>query len=165
MPFLIGIFTAIVCFIGLNAAMVPVSKSQYCGSKCHEMNSAYTSWELSVHGTNQYGVSVECIDCHLPSKEKYFSHVATKVYLGAKDIYKHNFGDEYDVEKMSKKVSIHMPSRRCLNCHNNLLAKGDNSAARQAHSKILTAPDKPENRCMTCHENAGHERQKKLFSQ
>ena len=86
---LAGFAFAVVFFVALNAAMVPISRSEYCGGTCHEMNGAYLSWELSSHGSNARGIRVECIDCHLPSKDKYFTHVAAKGYAGLKDAYKH----------------------------------------------------------------------------
>jgi cytochrome c-type protein NapC/trimethylamine-N-oxide reductase cytochrome c-type subunit TorC len=162
---LVGFAFALLCFIVLNAIMVPVSKSEYCGSKCHEMNTAYLSWELSSHGTNASGIRVECIDCHLPVKDRYFTHLAAKAYAGGKDIYKHYFGDEYDLEKIRKRVLDHISNQRCLHCHDNLLAKAGSSAARIAHTAVLAEPDAPENRCVQCHEDVGHQRQNKLFSQ
>lgn len=101
--FLAGFVFAVLCFVGLNMAMVPVSKSEYCGSKCHEMNTAYQTWELSPHGANRYGISVDCINCHLPPKEKYFTHLVAKAYMGTKDAYKHHFGGEYDIKRPTKK--------------------------------------------------------------
>lgn len=163
-PFLVGILFAILCFIGLNAAMVPVSKSEYCGSKCHEMNAAYLSWELSPHGANAHGVRVECVDCHLPPKEHFFAHIAAKARDGAKDTYKHYFGGQYDLEKIRRKVLSHMPNQRCLYCHDHLLDKPNSSAARVAHAAVLTEPGAPENRCVECHQDAGHQRHSKLFS-
>lgn len=163
--FLAGIVFSLLCFIGLNAAMVPVSKSEYCGSKCHEMNTAYRTWELSPHGANTMGIRVECIDCHLPSKDKYFTHLTIKAYVGAKDIYKHYFGDKYDIEKMRQKVLGSISNQRCLNCHDNLLVKPSSSAARIAHIASLANPDVPENRCVQCHEDTGHQRHNKTFSQ
>ena len=115
--FLTGVVFDLFCFVALNAAMVPVSKSEYCGGKCHEMNMAYLTWELSTHGTNTKGIRVECIDCHLPEKEKYFAHITAKAYEGAKDMYKHYFGGEYDGEKIRLKVISHLPNERCLHCH------------------------------------------------
>ena len=73
LTFLAGLIFALLCFVGLNLAMKPVSSSEYCGSKCHEMTTAYQSWELTIHGANNKGIRVECIDCHLPPKEKYFT--------------------------------------------------------------------------------------------
>ena len=163
--FLAGIVFAVLCFLGLNAAMVSVSKSQYCGSKCHEMKTAYRSWELSGHGANKFGIRVECVDCHLPAKDRYFTHIAAKAYEGAKDLYMHHFGGEYDIEKTRQKVLAHIPNQRCLNCHDDLLARDHNSAARKAHTALLNAPDAAEHRCVQCHENVGHEREKKLYSQ
>ena len=78
--FIAGFAFAIICFIVLNLAMEPVSTSEYCGSKCHEMNTAYQSWELSTHGSNVKGIRVACIECHLPPKDRYFSHIIAKAY-------------------------------------------------------------------------------------
>jgi cytochrome c nitrite reductase small subunit len=164
LAFLAGFVFAILCFVGINAAMEATSKSEFCGSKCHEMKAAYRSWELSIHGANKSGVRVECIECHLPPKDQYFAHVITKTYKGGKDIYKHHFGGEYDTEKIRKKVVKHMANQTCLHCHNDLLAKPSNSKARMAHVASLSQPEVSENRCVWCHEDAGHERQNKLFS-
>jgi cytochrome c nitrite reductase small subunit len=161
---LTGFVLALLCFVGINAMMVPVSKSEYCGSKCHEMKTAYQTWELSRHGSNNMGIRVECIDCHLPSKDHYFRHLITKAYVGGKDTYKHYFGEDYDIEKLRKKVYDRIQSQRCMNCHDDLLAKPGSSAARKAHLESLANPDAAENRCVKCHENAGHERVNKLFS-
>jgi cytochrome c-type protein NapC/trimethylamine-N-oxide reductase cytochrome c-type subunit TorC len=162
--FMVGVGFAVLSFIGLNAAMGPTSTSHYCSSKCHEMNTAYQTWELSEHGAGRKGVRVECIDCHLPPKDKFFTHVAAKAYVGGKDIYKHYFGGEYDLENMRKKVLDQMLDERCVNCHNNLLARPSGPAARIAHTASLARPNSPEARCLACHEYAGHQRKSKLFS-
>lgn len=164
MAFFTGIVFAILCFIGINVAMEPASKSEFCGGQCHEMKAAYRSWEISPHGANKYGFRVECIDCHLPPKEDFFRHVAAKAYDGSKDIFKHIFFDEYNYEKALKRARAHMPNKRCTYCHDNLLMKPGSSAAIKAHKASLSNPDDPENECVTCHEGIGHERQNKLFS-
>jgi nitrate/TMAO reductase-like tetraheme cytochrome c subunit len=159
-----GFAFAILCFVGINAAIEPASKSQFCGTKCHEMRAAYRTWELSMHGANKYGFRVECVDCHLPPKDKYFRHVAAKMYEGGKDIYKHHFGDKYDVEKVRKRVLDNMSNKRCMHCHDDLLTRPGSPAATKAHKALLAQPDEAENRCVRCHQGTGHERQKKLFS-
>ena len=164
LTFLAGVIFAVLCFIALNAAMKPVSTSEYCGGKCHEMSTAYLSWELSPHGSNAEGVRIECVDCHLPPKDKYFTHITTKAYTGAKDIYKHYFGPEYNVELMRKEVLDHISNKICLNCHDSLLGKPGSSAAKIAHTAVLAEPEAQENRCVKCHEDAGHQRKNKLFS-
>src|SRR3972149_5763538 len=89
LTFFIGFIFALLCFVLINAAMKPVSKSKFCGNNCHEMHSALNTWQLSVHGGNQKGLSAECIDCHLPQKDDYFKHLITKAYQGAKHISRH----------------------------------------------------------------------------
>lgn len=162
--FIVGIGFAVLSFAGLNSAMEPTSTSHYCGSKCHEMQTAYQTWEISEHGAGQNGVRIECIDCHLPPKDRFFTHVAAKGYYGAKDVYKHYFGGEYDLEKTRKKVLGSMRDQTCVYCHDNLLAKPSGPAARIAHTASLARPDSPEARCLACHEQTGHQRESKLFS-
>ena len=154
---------AIFCYVAINTAMEPFSKPEYCGSNCHSMKESYQSWELSIHGSNKYGITVECIDCHLPPKDKFFKHVTAKAYAGAKDTIIHNFGGEYDREHQRQSVRESMKNETCMHCHDNLLGKPDKSSAFTAHSVALLAPEKKENRCVTCHENAGHEREHKIF--
>ena len=162
--FALGLICAVAAFIIINAVLVPTSKNEFCGAVCHEMNTSYKTWELSSHGANKFGFRVECIDCHLPPKEKFFTHLAAKSYEGAKDGIKHVFGGEYDVEKVRTKVLDHFPSKRCLHCHDSLLTKPSGAAARKAHLASLERPETPENRCVHCHEYVGHERHSKLFS-
>ncbi|MBN1123824.1 MAG: NapC/NirT family cytochrome c [Sedimentisphaerales bacterium] len=162
--FAAGLLFAMLCFVALNWAMGPVSTNEYCGSACHEMNTSYQTWELSGHGANIHGVTVDCIDCHLPPHEQYFRHVTAKAYAGAKDLYKHHFGPDYDRETIRQKVMEHMQNKTCVHCHDNLTALPGTSAARLAHMAAVEAPQAEENKCVTCHENAGHEREKKLFS-
>jgi len=162
--FVAGFVAAIFCFVALNAAMKPVSTSEYCGGKCHEMNTAYQTWELSSHGTNKYGVRVECVDCHLPPKEKYFRHLVAKGYEGGKDIYKHYLGGQYDREQARKRALKKVPNSRCLHCHDDLLAMPGSPAARTAHAEVLSPPEGVRPKCLDCHEEVGHERENKLFS-
>ena len=158
LTFLAGFVFAVFCFVAINAAMKPVSKSKYCGTACHEMDTAYQSWKLGIHGTNTRGLRVECINCHIASKDKPFTHIISKAYAGTKSLYKHYFGGEYDSEKILEKVREHMSNEKCLNCHVDLLAKTGSDFAKEAHAESLEFPDEPDSRCIECHEDAGHQR-------
>lgn len=162
--FLTGFVFAILCFVGINTAMEPASKSEFCGSKCHEMKAAYRTWELSTHGANKYGFRVECVDCHLPPHHEYFRHITTKAYEGGKDIFKHIFLGGYNFEESLKRARDHIPNKRCMHCHDNLLTRPGSSAAIKAHKASLARPREPENKCVKCHQGTGHERQNKLYS-
>ncbi len=165
LTFLGGFIFAILLFVFINVATEPASRSEFCSSTCHEMNTASKAWELSVHGANRLGIRVECVDCHLPPKENFFTHVATKAFVGTTDVLIHLFGEDYDLEKSRQKAIEHMSNETCLHCHDDLLARPTNSAARKPHMEVLNRPDAEENRCVNCHEDAGHQRQSKLFSQ
>ena len=159
LTFFAGFVFALLCFVVLNAVMESVSTPESCGTGCHEMDTAYQSWQLSVHGANISGLRVECIDCHLVSKDKYFTHVATKAYLGTTSLYKHYFGGEYDVEEIREKTLSHMSNARCLSCHTHLLAKPSSDEVNEAHMESLSSTDiLSEYRCVECHEEAGHQR-------
>ena len=162
--FLCGLGFALLWFLSINAAMEPVSSNEYCGTACHEMNTAYQTWELSVHGSNQDGITVDCVDCHLPPTEKYFTHLTAKAYAGAKDLYKHHFGPPYDVSAIRQKVVDHLGNETCGHCHDNLLGKPSSPKSRFAHQAALEEPDNMENKCITCHLKAGHNRDTSLFS-
>jgi cytochrome c nitrite reductase small subunit len=160
--FVIGIVFAVVSFVTINTVSKPFSSPEYCGSSCHEMGSAYRSWELSAHHANSHGVVVECIDCHLPPKDKFFSHMTAKSFAGIKDTIKHHFGGEYDSEKMQAKVREEMPNKRCLKCHSGLLVKPSSSGSRIAHQAVLNSGQE-EQRCVKCHSQL-HERTKAIYS-
>ena len=162
--FISGIAFAVLCFIGLNAAMEPASTNAYCGTACHEMNTAYRSWELSVHAANDKGIQVDCVGCHLPPKEKYFTHLFAKARAGAKDLYMHHLGPDYKTEKIREKVLSHLSNETCAHCHQDLLIKPSDAKSRLAHMAAQQQPEKPENKCVVCHESAGHERKTVLFT-
>jgi cytochrome c-type protein NapC/trimethylamine-N-oxide reductase cytochrome c-type subunit TorC len=163
-PFLLGIAAAVICFLSINAAMKPFSTNTYCGTACHEMDTAYRSWELSVHGANARGIQVDCVECHLPPKEDYFTHLFAKAWTGGRDMYMHHFGPEYNGDEVRHKASEKMSNQTCAYCHEDLLSKPGNAKSRFAHQAAQLEPDKPENKCITCHEAAGHKRNATLFS-
>ncbi len=118
-----------------------------------------------MHGANEYGFRVECVDCHLPSKEdEYFAHVFTKAYEGSKDAFKHFFIGEFDSERARARATERVPNKRCVRCHDSLLTKPSSSAARIAHMPVLNAPDDSKIKCIQCHEDVSHQRHRQLFS-
>lgn len=160
--FAAGVAICIAAYLALGFAMEPVSRSEYCGGACHEMNVSYQSWEISRHGHNPSGVRTECIDCHLPPREQFIRHAVAKGRAGAIDLYQHRFGPEYDREAMRKGVLAEMANQTCLHCHDNLLARA-RSAALESHRSSIAKPDAEEFRCVKCHEDAGHIRNSALF--
>jgi nitrate/TMAO reductase-like tetraheme cytochrome c subunit len=160
--FAAGVAVCLAAYLALGFAMKPVSRSEYCGGACHEMNVSYQSWEISRHGHNPSGVRTDCIDCHLPPREQFIRHAVAKGRAGAIDLYQHKFGPEYDREAMRKGVLAEMANQTCLHCHDNLLARA-RLAALESHRSSIAKPDAEEFRCVKCHEDAGHIRNSALF--
>ena len=159
LAFAAGLAFAIGLFIAVNAAGKPLSRPKYCGTACHEMEDAYKSWQASVHGANEKGLRAECIDCHLPPKDRYFSHITAKALAGGKDLIKHFFGGEYDAEEIREKVREHFSNARCQYCHVDLLAKPPNDMVKDAHARVLETSGQPEEiKCTECHEHVAHDR-------
>lgn len=163
LTFFAGLVFALLCFVALNAAMEPVSESQYCGSNCHEMHRSLHTWKQSVHGGSKTGLQAECIDCHLPDKDDYFQHILVKAYSGGKDMYKHYmgrlFGRKYEPEKTRIAVLDRMTNEKCTRCHVDLLSKPSNEIVRDAHTEALKTDDKASQvKCVECHEDVGHRR-------
>ncbi|MFH1614140.1 MAG: NapC/NirT family cytochrome c [Planctomycetota bacterium] len=152
--FIFGVIAAIVCFFVIDRISRALSASAYCGSRCHEMKEVYRNWQLSTHVINSNGIVVECIDCHLPPREDYFKHMTAKSILGARDIYKHYFGDEYNAQEVRARIKENMPDELCVYCHSNLLAKPASAGSRIAHRESLASGTarKYNLRCVDCHE-------------
>jgi nitrate/TMAO reductase-like tetraheme cytochrome c subunit len=160
--FAAGVAVCLAAYLAIGFAMEPVSRSEYCGGACHEMNVSYQSWEISRHGHNPSGNRTDCIDCHLPPREQFIRHAVAKGYAGAKDLYMHKFGPEYDRDAMRKEVLSEMANKTCLHCHDNLLARA-RSTALESHRSSIANPEVEEFRCVKCHEDAGHIRNSALF--
>lgn len=131
-------------------ATEPLAEPQAC-TWCHEMQDAYDSWARSPHHVNPSGVKVTCISCHLPPREDHIAHLASKAWSGAKDAYVHFFG-EYDAEAARRTVLQTMPSERCLNCHDNLLAMPSSSSVGIVHGAALEKIPSRDHACIACHD-------------
>jgi len=129
----------------------PLARPGAC-IQCHEMEDVYESWKQSPHHTNPRGLQVTCVSCHLPPREEYLSHITSKAWSGAKDACVHFFG-EYDAEAARENVRRTMPSRRCMHCHSNLLAKPKSYPLGIVHeAAVKRIPDR-NHRCIACHES------------
>ncbi len=159
----LGAVSVIVFYAITNYSMNISSKPTFC-VYCHEMAPAYDSWKTSSHYSNKAGVVVDCGDCHLPNHKDTFRYMAAKAYVGARDVFLHFLGGEYDQEEMRQKVYAEIKDERCLKCHANLLGIPDNSGARVAHQASLYPEAGQEiKRCTDCHRNLVHVKKSLYF--
>jgi len=151
LTFSAGLLFAVLCFIALNYAMDEFSRSEYCGTACHEMKDAYQSWKNSKHYANTMGIRTECVDCHVPSKDHYFANVSEKIRAGTDHLIKHYRGIEYNEERSRAKVIATLPDEWCTSCHNDLLSKPASVASKIAHDAWADPNAAVKTRCMDCH--------------
>jgi nitrate/TMAO reductase-like tetraheme cytochrome c subunit len=137
--------------LAFDHATVPFSQPQFCAS-CHEMGKAHASWQQSPHFVNRTGVTVGCIECHLPHKDDRLAHFAARFWAGGKDVGLHLLG-RYDAEQARQFVARTLPNERCLRCHANLANQVTSAGSvKIVHTTALKRAAEPAHACRTCHD-------------
>jgi formylglycine-generating enzyme required for sulfatase activity/nitrate/TMAO reductase-like tetraheme cytochrome c subunit len=149
--FLLGI----VLVFTFNYGWEETSTNEYCES-CHIHPQAINSWKIGSHVYNKSGVTVNCVDCHLPPRG--FERITAKASAGLKDIYGYFFKDssDFDWEQMSQREAAnhHVYQSGCVNCHQNLFPPELSRKGEDAH--LYYDQKKDEIRCINCHLETGH---------
>ncbi len=139
----------------INYGWETTSTNEYCAS-CHIHPQAVNSWKIGPHVYNKSGVTVNCVDCHLPPSG--FVRIKAKASAGLKDIYGFLFKDssELDWGQMSQRESAihHVYKSGCINCHRNLFPQDLSRKGEDAH--LYYDQKKNEIRCINCHLETGH---------
>ena len=148
--FLVLVF-AVLTFQGVQHY---TSKNEFCIT-CHEMKFSYKWYKKSIHGSNSLGISVKCVDCHLPIS--FMGYFKTKVIDSAKDAYKHFFHPVKTEEKwIEKKEALDEHARErienanCMKCHKD--PKPGSEEGRELHAEMDLETDK----CVDCHADMFH---------
>jgi len=128
--------------------------------KCHVHPHAETSWKQSVHVNNGSGVTVHCVDCHLPPKNQTFNHYTAKLNLGVKDVWGYLFRDsadyKWDVKSELEHAVKYIPNESCKECHKNLFPSGITDNGITSHLYYEENEKKLDLQCISCHLDAGH---------
>jgi len=153
--FLFGMFTALLLIAMIKIAIVKTSTNEFCES-CHVHPKATQSWKSSPHKDNAHGVSINCVDCHLPPKE-HFSFYVAKAMTGARDLYGKLFKDVDEInwdEKSKLENAVHFTyEASCKKCHTSLFPVGLSQKGEDAH---LYYQRHKEVNCLNCHIRVGH---------
>jgi formylglycine-generating enzyme required for sulfatase activity/nitrate/TMAO reductase-like tetraheme cytochrome c subunit len=161
---------AIWLFVGLLAGSVVVlaafvtaerfSTDESC-AVCHVHPHVEASWKLSAHVNNGSGVSVHCIDCHLPPRHDTWNHYAAKVKFGVGHVWSYLTKDSADFDWETRRELEHaltyIPNDACKDCHRNLFPRGISSDAVIAHLYYEENESKYNLQCIGCHLDAGHD--------
>ena len=139
----------------INVGLESTSTNEFCES-CHVHPQATQSWKQGAHVYNQSGVTVNCVDCHLPPDG--IARLTAKASTGLRDVYGYFFMDSSDFnweQKSLRESAIHhVYKSACLNCHQNLFPPMLSKKGEDAHIYYDQKPD--ELRCISCHLQTGH---------
>ena len=117
--FIVGGLTAILLTGLFNKTIHYTSTNESC-AMCHVHPHADVSWRLSVHHNTPSGVSVKCVDCHLPPEEQKGRFLTRKAYHGFHDLYVYLTKDLEEID-WAEKRSVEAAQRfvyqdGCLKC-------------------------------------------------
>ncbi len=157
--FVAGGLVAILLLALTNKTVEYTSTNEFCAS-CHVHPHADVTWKLSVHNDTRSGVSVKCVDCHLPPEDPKGRYLRRKAYHGFHDLYVYLTTEPEDIDwtaKRSKEAAQRFVYEDgCKKCHTNLFPSTLNELGSQAHIKYLRDPENTS--CLHCHLNVGHYR-------
>ena len=117
---------------------------------------ATISWKQGAHFDNKSGVTVGCVQCHLPPSG--VDYVWAKIATGSRDVYGVLFKDTAKInwEEKSKRehAVLHVYEASCKNCHQNLYPRGLAKKGQDAHLHYERKAG--ELHCLNCHLETGH---------
>ena len=131
----IGLLLGIIISYITAVEIKKTEDGEFC-SKCHTMAPMTQTHYKSTHGgANKFGVSAQCVDCHLPH-DTILNYITTKVKFGTNDIFVELFRDG------------------CLSCHTEL----DHSDMKSLEPEIVKKADNHilKTSCIECHPKVGH---------
>ncbi len=157
--FIAGGLSVILFLLLFNKTIDYTSSNEFCNS-CHVHPHAETSWKLSPHHNTSSGVSINCVDCHLPPKEQTAHFLTRKAYHGFHDLYAYLTMEPEEIDWVEKR-SAEAAKRfvyedGCIKCHTNMFPSTLNAQGCQQHIKYIRDPEN--NSCLQCHHNIGHDR-------
>jgi formylglycine-generating enzyme required for sulfatase activity len=158
--FFAGIIIGFVIFVSAYQVSVYYSSDESC-MICHVHPHVEESWKQSVHVNNGSGVTVHCIDCHLPPKHQTWNHYSAKIRLGVQDVWGYMTKDSADFNWEMKSELEHavryIPNESCKECHTNLFPSGITDDGITAHLYYEENEKKLDLQCISCHLDAGHD--------
>lgn len=132
------------------------SRTEFCMT-CHEMESAVSSWQMSVHAQNDLGITAECKDCHIPrgmvnmmfAKADKLSELYVHVVESPTKFQYNRMRPE-----LTRRARKKIPDENCLACHDLTRQEPQNQTQQIAHSTAVGTA-----KCVSCHQ-VGHSPQK-----
>ncbi|MDR0560997.1 MAG: SUMF1/EgtB/PvdO family nonheme iron enzyme [Prevotellaceae bacterium] len=156
--FLSGFILGFLIVFLFNEVITYTSTDEYCMS-CHIHPDADETWKQSVHHNTKSGVTVHCVDCHLPPKGS-FRHLCVKGKTGITDLWRYWTKDSASFNWEQKRRMEHavkiVYNESCEDCHKTLYTKNISSEGAISHLYYEENKEKLNLQCIGCHLDAGH---------
>ncbi len=158
MLLLAGVVVGISLMIAFNWFWVNSSTNESCMA-CHAHPESDASWKKSMHYMNGSGTMTSCAECHLPPRGT-AEYVATKMKMGAKDVWSYLTKDTEKIDWDSKGELEYAQkivyNSSCKACHVNIFPEGITDEGVTAHLYYEDNEEKLDLQCISCHLDAGH---------
>lgn len=155
----LGVVAGVAFMLAVYNTSVALSTDESC-MICHVHPHVEVSWKQSTHVNNESGVTVHCIDCHLPPSTHTWDHYTAKAKLGLVDLWGYLTKDSADFDWELKSELEHavkyIPNASCKDCHQNLLPTGISDDGITAHLYYEENEEKLNLQCISCHLDVGH---------
>ncbi len=152
-----GVLLCLAFILTINTLSSYTSTDKYCMS-CHVHPWTEQSWKLGSHLNNRTGVTVHCVECHLPPKGD--GYLFAKAKHGAIDAYGFLFKDSAKINWQAKKLLENAKGfvyeESCIKCHQNLFPVTLSVNGSNAHLSYVNTKEEPKPNCINCHLNVGH---------
>ncbi|MDL2221325.1 SUMF1/EgtB/PvdO family nonheme iron enzyme [Parabacteroides sp. OttesenSCG-928-N08] len=156
---ILGMAAGVALMLAVYNTAVYFSSNQSC-MMCHVHPHVEDSWKLSTHVNNGSGVTVDCVDCHLPPVSHTWQHYSAKAQLGLKDLWSYMTKDSADFNweyKSELEQAVkYIPNESCKKCHQNLFPQGITDDGITAHLYYDENEKKLDLQCISCHLDVGH---------
>ena len=155
--FVTGGLSVILFLLLFNKTIQYTSTNEFCAA-CHVHPHAEASWRLSSHNNTPSGVSVRCVDCHLPPEDQTAYFLTRKAYHGFHDLYAYLTMDLEQIDWAAKRTTEaaqrFVYEDGCIKCHTNMFQSTLSAKGSEQHIKYIRDPES--NTCVQCHHNVGH---------
>ncbi len=157
--FTAGGLSVILFLLLFNKTVHYTSTNEFCNS-CHVHPHAEASWRLSTHHNTSSGVSVNCVDCHLPAEDNTARFLTRKAYHGFHDLYAYMTMDteaiDWEAKRTTEAARRFVYEDGCLKCHTNMFPATLSPKGSEQHIKYIRDPENSS--CIQCHHGVGHYR-------
>jgi len=155
--FITGGLSVILFLLLSNKTIDYTSTDEFC-AVCHVHPHAEASWRLSSHNNTPSGVSVKCVDCHLPPEDQTAYFLTRKAYHGFHDLYAYLTMDieqiDWTAKRSTEAAQRFVYEDGCIKCHTNMFPSTLSAKGSEQHIKYIRDPEG--NSCIQCHHNVGH---------